>query len=76
MPAEREGAGTVKLRFDWATDALHVCLEDSTIVGHAEVRPGVIIDYDRQNRVVGFEVLEFRKGLVETSPPPQSRGRG
>jgi uncharacterized protein YuzE len=65
----------VKVRFDWATDALYVRLEDSNVVGHAEVGPGVFVDYDRQNRVVGFEVLEFRKGLAEACPPRQGRER-
>jgi Protein of unknown function (DUF2283) len=29
------------------------------------VSPGVIVDFDGQNRVVGFEVLDVRKRLPE-----------
>jgi uncharacterized protein YuzE len=47
----------MKLRVDKETDALYFRLDESKIVESEEVRPGVILDFDRKGRVVGVEFL-------------------
>lgn len=37
------------------------CTCGSTIVESEEVSPGVVLDYNAQNQVVGIEVLNFSK---------------
>ncbi len=47
----------MKLRIDEEADALHLQLVDVPVVESEEVAPGVIVDYDESNQVVGIEVL-------------------
>lgn len=42
---------------DKEADALCLRLDDSKIIESEEVSPGVIVDYNRKNTVVGVEVL-------------------
>jgi uncharacterized protein YuzE len=47
----------VKLKIDREADALYFRLDESTIVESEEVQPGVILDFDKNQRVVGVEIL-------------------
>jgi uncharacterized protein YuzE len=47
----------VKLRIDEEADAMHLQLADVPVVESEEVAPGVILDYDASEQVVGIEVL-------------------
>ena len=47
----------MKIHFDPNTDALYWRLDDSRILESEEVRPGVILDYNGNNEVVGVEIL-------------------
>lgn len=47
----------MKLKIDRESDALDFRLDDTDIVDSEEVRPGVILDFDSQGRVVGIEML-------------------
>lgn len=51
----------MKLAYDATADALYLTLSDSNPAESDEVRPGVVIDYDAQGRVVGVEILHVRK---------------
>jgi uncharacterized protein YuzE len=53
----------MRVRFDREEDALYIRLDDSPVVESEEVRPGVVFDYDAQNRVVGIEVLNAQERL-------------
>ena len=48
---------TPRLRIDEEADALHLQLVDVPAVESEEVAPGVIVDYDESDQVVGIEVL-------------------
>ena len=48
----------MKLRIDRKADALYLRLDDSKIIESEEVAPGVIVDFDSRNKVVGVEVLD------------------
>jgi uncharacterized protein YuzE len=47
----------MKLHMDRDADALYLRLDNSKIIESEEIAPGVIVDYDRKNAVVGVEVL-------------------
>jgi uncharacterized protein YuzE len=47
----------VKVTFNEQDDALYVRLDQTAIVESEEVRPGVILDYDSNDQVVGVELL-------------------
>ena len=57
-------AHPVKLQVDRKADALYLRLDDSAIVESEEVAPGVVLDYNASNEVVGVEML----GLSNRSP--------
>ena len=47
----------MKLHVDKEADALYLRLDDSKIIETDEVAPGVILDYNEHNEVVGIEML-------------------
>jgi uncharacterized protein YuzE len=51
----------MKLSIDEEADALHLQLVDVPVVDSEEVAPGVIVDYDDADQVVGIEVLYLWK---------------
>ena len=51
----------MKLHVDKQADALYLRLDDSKIIESEEVAPGVVLDYNEQNEVVGIEMLYLSK---------------
>ena len=47
----------MRIKVDKKSDALYFRLDESRIIESEEVRPGVILDYDENERVVGVEFL-------------------
>ncbi|BCX11191.1 MAG: hypothetical protein KatS3mg067_0129 [Thermosynechococcus sp.] len=67
----------MKLKVDQQADALYLTLSDAPASRTDEVSPGVLLDYDDQDRVVGIEMLylskrvpdvDLRRLLFETVP--------
>ena len=57
----------MKIRVDKDNDALYFRLDESRIIESEEVQPGVILDYDENNQVVGIEFL----GISERTSPEE-----
>ncbi len=51
----------MKLHVDKEADALYLGLDDSKIIESEEVSPGVILDYNEHNAVVGVDMLYSSK---------------
>ena len=51
----------MKLVVDEAADALYLRLDDSKIVDSQETVPGVVLDFNDQDIVVGVEILHLSK---------------
>ncbi|PIV87826.1 MAG: hypothetical protein COW48_09285 [Hydrogenophilales bacterium CG17_big_fil_post_rev_8_21_14_2_50_63_12] len=49
----------MKLKVDEQADALYLRLDDSEIVESEEVSPGVVLDFNADNQVVGIEILNL-----------------
>jgi uncharacterized protein YuzE len=49
----------MKLKVDKESDTLYLRLDESKVVESEEVRPGVILDFDSEGRVVGVEFLQI-----------------
>lgn len=47
----------MRIKIDTAADTLYFRLDESRVVESEEVQPGVILDYDGADRVVGVEFL-------------------
>jgi len=57
----------MKVHFDEKTDALYFQLDDSKIIESEEVKPGIILDFNEKNQVVGVEILNVKKRVPEAS---------
>lgn len=53
----------MKLQLDKQADALYLRLDDSTIVESEEVSPGIILDYNTDQEVVGVEMLRLSQRI-------------
>ena len=55
----------MKLHVDKEADALYLRLDESEIVESEEVAPGVVLDYNESDEVVGVEFLYLSKRSSE-----------
>lgn len=55
----------MKLKVDQQADALYLTLSEAPASRTDEVSPGVFVDYDEQDRVVGIEMLYLSKRVPE-----------
>jgi uncharacterized protein YuzE len=51
----------MKVHFDEQADALYLRLDDSEIIDSEEVKPGIVIDFDAKDQVVGIEILGVKR---------------
>ena len=51
----------MKLKIDREADALYFSLDDSSVVESEEVSPGIIVDYNDEDQIVGIEILHLSK---------------
>ena len=49
----------MRLKIDKENDALYLRLDEAEIVESEEVQPGVILDFNEENNVVGVEILNL-----------------
>jgi uncharacterized protein YuzE len=56
----------MKLKVDQQADALYLTLSEAPASRSEEVSPGIIIDYDEQDHVVGIEMLHLSKRAPAT----------
>lgn len=47
----------MRIKVDKTSDTLYFRLDENKVVESEEVQPGVVLDYDKDNRVVGVEFL-------------------
>jgi uncharacterized protein YuzE len=57
----------MKLRFDEKNDALYLRLDETPIADSEEIKPGVILDFDENNNIIGVEILAVSKRISEKS---------
>lgn len=51
----------MKLSVDHESDALYLNLSEDKAVESEEIAPGIILDYDAENRVVGIEMMNLSR---------------
>jgi uncharacterized protein YuzE len=54
-------AKDMRISYDVEVDALYLRWDNSKIVESDEVKPGIILDFNAKNQVVGIEVLDFKR---------------
>jgi uncharacterized protein YuzE len=53
----------MRVHFDEKADAIYLRLDESTIVESEEVHPGIILDFNERNEVVGVELLRVKNRI-------------
>ena len=60
----------MKMTYDNKTDALHIKLTEKSIVESEEIANNIVVDFDEEKNIVGFEMLYFvekhREGFFST----------
>jgi len=54
----------MRIHYDEKADALYWRLDDSRIVESREVQPGIVLDYNEADEVVGVEILRVGKRVA------------
>ena len=49
----------MRIKVDTESDALYFRLDENKIVEYEEVQPGIILDFDENDKVVGVEFLNI-----------------
>jgi len=49
----------MRLKVDSEADALYLRLDDTSIVQSEEVSPGIVLDFNDRQQVVGIEILKL-----------------
>ena len=57
----------MKLSIDKDADALYLRLDESPIVDSEEVAPGIVLDYNETEQVVGIEMLNLSRRAPEVT---------
>ncbi len=55
----------MKVKVDKENDALYFRIDENSIIESEEVRPDVILDFDKNGNVVGIELLGIKKIIPE-----------
>jgi uncharacterized protein YuzE len=55
----------MKPHYDSEVDALYLRLNDAEIIESEGIQPGVILDFDDEDRVVGVEILHVKRKLPD-----------
>lgn len=51
----------MKIQYDEETDTLYIRFSDAKIAESDEDKPGIILDYDQFEKLVGIEILDASK---------------
>ncbi|MBE9056107.1 MULTISPECIES: DUF2283 domain-containing protein [Sphaerospermopsis] len=57
----------MKVHIDEEADALYLRLDESKIIESEEVYPGIVLDFNEENQVVGIEVLQLSSRINLTT---------
>jgi len=57
----------MKLKVDQKADALYLRLNDARIVESQETSPGIVLDFDENDQVVGVEILNLSKRVANVN---------
>ncbi len=55
------------LEYDSDLDLLYIKLSNGLSAGAEQVQPGVVLDYDRNHRVIGIEIENASENVDRTS---------
>jgi uncharacterized protein YuzE len=50
----------MRLHFDEKAETIYLRLDDTEIIDSEEVKPGVVLDFNEHNHIVGIELLKLK----------------
>ena len=53
----------MRVQFDEKADAIYLRLDESEVIESEEVHPGIILDFNKNDEVVGVEVLRVKNRI-------------
>jgi uncharacterized protein YuzE len=53
----------MRVQFDEKADAIYLQFDESEVVESEEVHPGIVLDFNKQNEVVGIEILRVKSRI-------------
>jgi len=56
----------MKVHYDENADAIYFRLDQSDILESEEIRPGIIIDFNADDEVVGIEILDVKRRVPQS----------
>ena len=56
---------SIKLEYDAEADAAYLTLSRGKVVESEAVQPGLIVDVDAEDRVIGIEILRFSRRFAQ-----------
>jgi uncharacterized protein YuzE len=65
----------VSFEYDREMDAAYLSLARGKVASSEEVKPGLIVDFDCRDRVVGVEILRFSRRFMAKTSNGASRKR-
>ncbi|MEQ6341939.1 MAG: DUF2283 domain-containing protein [Gammaproteobacteria bacterium] len=57
----------MRVHFDEKADAIYMRLDESKIVESQEVQPGIVLDFNEHNQVVGIEILRAKDRVPQAN---------
>ncbi|MDO9130984.1 MAG: DUF2283 domain-containing protein [Anaerolineales bacterium] len=55
----------MRLKIDKENDVLYLRLDEAEIIDSENIHPGVILDFNKDNRVVGIEILNLSSRVAK-----------
>jgi uncharacterized protein YuzE len=55
----------MKITYDKEADALYIQLNNATVAESDEEKPGIILDYGNDGKIVGIEILNASQNLPQ-----------
>ncbi len=53
------------VKYDKITDALYILLRNRRIIDSDEVAPGIIVDLNENNEIIGIEILQILRRKLD-----------
>ena len=55
----------MKVKYDKETDVLYIRLSNNPVIESDSEKPGIILDYDSDNNIVGIELVNASKTMQQ-----------
>ena len=57
----------MEIRYDPEADAMYIKFREGEYEISEEIREGIIIDFDKDNEIIGMEILDVKEKLTPSS---------